>query len=189
MGLSTDMTANYLWWKSCRLTALSRLLVIAACLVLPGACSSDKSAEALFLDTLAAMEQAIEDRDINEFMEYVSESYQDAQGRSRKDIRRIAQLHVLRNRNLHIYRHVTQMAVVDEQYANTVIFVALAGQPIESVESLASMRAELMRFEVSFEFGEKWQVVSAQWQEWLSVTVSGSHCSEARNGQRGVIQA
>ena len=158
------MTSNYLSWNSCRLTALSRLVVIAACLVLPGACSSDKSAEALFRETLAAMEQAIEARDINEFMEYVSESYQDAQGRSRKDIRRIAQLHVLRNRNLHIYRHVTQLAVIDEQYANTVIFVALAGQPIESAESLASMRAELMRFEVSFEFGEKWQAVSAQWK-------------------------
>ena len=158
------MTVNYLSWNSCRLTALSRLLVIAACVVLTGACRRANSAEALFRDALEAMEQAIEDRDINEFMETISESYQDAQGRSRKDIRRIAQLHALRNRNLHIYRYATQMLVVDEQYANTVIFVALAGQPIESVESLASMRAELMRFEVSFEFGEKWQVVSAQWK-------------------------
>jgi hypothetical protein len=139
-------------------------LVICPAIFILGACSPDKSTEALFQETLAAMEQAMENRDVGEFMEYVSDGYQDPLGRSWDDIRRIAQLHVLRNRNLHIYRHVAQLTIVDEQYANIVIFVALAGQPIGSAESLANMRAELMRFEVSFQFNEKWQAVSAQWK-------------------------
>ena len=128
------------------------------------ACGKSKSAEELFGETLVSMEQAIENRDIGAFMSHISDRYEDRQSRNKKDIKRIAQLHVLGNRNLHIYSHVTQMSVTDDRYAELIVFVALAGQPIDSVDALKNIRAELMRFRVSFEYDEDWKATAAQWK-------------------------
>ena len=109
------------------------------------------------------MEQAIEQRNVDDFMDHINESYSDSQSRNRDDIRRIAQLHVLRNKNLHLFRHITSMDFVEDKSAQVVVLVALAGRPIDSVESLSSLKAELMKFHVRFIFDQQWTVVSADW--------------------------
>ncbi len=109
------------------------------------------------------MEESAQERDVDALMEHVSQDYRDSAGRTWGEIRRIAQIHFLQNRKLHIYKHVTQLDIVDEVSADAIILVAIAGQPIESAESLANMRAELMQFKVKFRFDEHWRMVSAEW--------------------------
>ena len=109
------------------------------------------------------MELAIEQRNIDDFMDHIDDSYSDNQSRNRDDIRSIAQLYVLRNKNLHLFRHVTSMDLVEDESAQVVVLVALAGRPIDSVESLSSIKAELMKFRVSFVFDQTWTAVSADW--------------------------
>jgi hypothetical protein len=90
------------------------------------------------------MEESAQQRDIDALMDHVSPDYQDSAGRTREDIRKIAQIHFLRNRKLHIYKHVTQLDMVDETFAEVIVLVAIASQPIKSVDALGNLRAELM---------------------------------------------
>ncbi len=126
-------------------------------------CGEDITPDELFRETLTTMETAVEKKDLSQFMEYISPQYQDSKSRNRDDIKNIARLHILRNRELHIYKHITQIDITNDQYAEAVILVAMAGQPIESAQSLIGLRADLMRFKVSFEFDQVWRVQSAQW--------------------------
>lgn len=132
-------------------------------LILLTGCDDPPTSEAMFRQTLKQMEQAIEQRDVDDFMGYISESYSDSRSRNRDDIRRIALLHVLRNKNLHLFQQVTRLDFVEDESARVVVLVALAGRPIDSVESLSSIKAELMEFRVSFVFDQKWTAVSADW--------------------------
>lgn len=127
------------------------------------ACDSPPSSEQLFRQTLSDMETSIQQGDVSAFLEFIDESYTDSRGRTREDIRRIAQLHVLRNRNLHLYHHVTRLEFVEDESADVNVLVALAGQPVASPASLANIRAELMQFDVQFDFDQQWKVVSASW--------------------------
>ena len=140
-----------------------RFFLIAAVSLTTVSCNDKFSSEEQFQQTLSGIELAMESRDIGEFMEFIDESYKDKQSRSWKDIRRIVQLHVLRNKKLHIFRHVSQMNIIEDESAEIVIFVAVAGQPIDSVESLANIRAELMKFRVEFVYEDDWKVISAEW--------------------------
>ena len=126
---------------------------------------SNNDPEALLHETLAAMAQAIEERNIKGFMNHISDDYLDSQSRTKTDIHNIARLHVLANRRLHVYRHIAQISVKDQQSAELVLLLALAGQPIDSADSLKNIRADLMRFQVYFAFTGKWQVLSAEWAQ------------------------
>ena len=126
-------------------------------------CSGGNDREAELRETLNAMETAMESRDISEFMDHVSDEYKDSQNRVATDIRRVAQIHALGNRNMHILSSIGQLSV-NEDFAEAVVFVAVAAQPIDSPESLANMRAELLRFRVEFEYHDQWLVSAAEWK-------------------------
>lgn len=127
-------------------------------------CSAEIDSETQFRNTLTIMEKAIENRHIDTFMDYIDPDYSDSQSRDRLDVQRIAQLHVLRNKNLHLFKHITELNLIEEESAYLEILVAIAAKPIESAESLISMRAELMQFQVSFQYQDDfWKVISAEW--------------------------
>ena len=126
-------------------------------------CSGENDREAELRETLEAMETAMESRDIGDFMDHVSGEYKDSQNRVATDIRRVAQIHALGNRNMHILSSIGQLSV-DEDFAEAVVFVAVGAQPIDSPESLANLRAELLRFRVEFEYRDQWLVSAAEWK-------------------------
>ena len=45
-----------------------------------------------------------------------------------------------------------------------VVFVAIAGQPIASAQSLATARAQLFRVRAEFAWDGQWQATFAEWQ-------------------------
>ena len=128
-----------------------------------GGCAGESDRGTELRETLEAMETAMESRDISEFMDHVSGDYKDSQNRVADDIRRVAQIHALGNRNMHILSSIGQMSI-DGDFAEAVVFVAVAAEPIDSPESLASMRAELLRFRVEFRYQDQWQVSAAEWK-------------------------
>lgn len=138
--------------------------IIIPLMMILSACSDERSVEEVFSETLMSMELAAQQKDVGEFMTFVSKIYSDSEGRSWHDIRRIAQIYFLRNKEIHIYKHITRLRFSNESTAEAVIFVALAGQPIDSVASISNIRAELMQFKVIFVFDETWQIRSAQWK-------------------------
>lgn len=136
---------------------------LAVCIVLASGCSRKVDDEDLLRGILSAMQQDIENGDLDKFMDHVSGNYLDARSYTRQDIRNLARLHILRNRTRHIFHQVTQMEINQGQHARAVVLVAMTGRPVESADSLRNMRAELMRFRVDFVFDDRWQVVSAEW--------------------------
>ncbi len=145
---------------------LVNLLTSLVLLLLAG-CSSDDLEPLQRLElTLEQMEQAAEQKDVGEFMEFVSKQYNDSADRNWRDVRAITQINFLRNRQLHIFYHVTNYDWLDEQNVIATILVALAGQPVTDPGILQQIRADLFRFDVVFQDqeDEQWQVVSAKWQ-------------------------
>lgn len=140
------------------------LSLAAGFLLFVAGCGERLTEEEQLRQTLAQMQTALQKRDISSFMEHIAEDYADDHGRTALDIRRIAQLHVLRNKNLHIFRHITQLDFSDSGQAQAVILVAVARQPIESLEALKNLRAELLEFKVRFVHADTWQATSAQWR-------------------------
>ena len=137
-------------------------LALLGIVFLLGACSEDFPLEDQLRQTIKNMELSAEQRQISDLMSNVSEQYSDNQGRGKNEIKRIAQLYMLQNKNLHILRHITQLQI-DEERAEAIVLVAVSGQPIDSIESLENIRAELMKFKLNFSFNEQWQLRSATW--------------------------
>lgn len=77
----------------------------------------------------------------------------------------IVAFHFLQNRGIHLLTRVSEVAVAPPGEARAVAFVAMAGTPIDSAATLADVRADLWRFDVTLreEDGE-WRVVRADWR-------------------------
>ena len=134
-----------------RLPGGKRFACVLVLALFAAGCGDDTTSEQRFRETLAEMDRAAEDRELADFMDHVSEEYTDSQGRTWEDIRRLAQLHLLRNRNLHVYRHVTQLDLVEDESARAVVLVALAGSPVKDTAGPRqhARRADAIRGRVS----------------------------------------
>ncbi len=139
------------------------IVLLVLCVLFTSGCSRKASDEELIRGILSAMQQNIENGELDKFMDHVSRDYLDGRAHAKQDIRNLARLHILRNRTRHLFHQVTQLQVSQAQHAQAAILVAMTGQPIESADSLRNLRAELMRFKVDFVFDDRWQVVSAEW--------------------------
>lgn len=131
--------------------------------VLSGGCSKERNDEELLKEALTDMEQHIENGDLGKFMDFFSDDYLDSRSNRKQDVRNLARLQILRNRNRHLFQQVTQIHVNEGRSAEAVIIVAMTGQSIDSATLLRNMRAELMKFKVEFVFDDRWRVISAEW--------------------------
>ena len=136
-------------------------VILAICLT---GCSDDISKEDQLAEALDEMQLAAENRKLGDLMEYVSKQYQDEDGRNWKDVRALAQLQFLRNKNLHTYKIIKNINLINENQAEIRLLVAIAGTPISDSDSLFNLRAEMMRFDITFAWQESWKVTSARWQ-------------------------
>lgn len=144
--------------------ALARRVFVAVALIMVGCGAPEQSPEARIKALIAAVEAAAEARDISGLKDLVSSRYQDRRGHDRQTALRIAQGLFIRNQKIHLLTVIRDMEIAGET-ASARILAAMAGRPIESVQSLVNIRAELMRFDVEFvrEDGE-WRVRSADWR-------------------------
>ena len=148
---------------------LSRfLLVLSVALLLAGCSGEETSQEQLLRNTIDQIQAAAENRQLGELMEHVSDNYKDARGRTRKEVRAISQLQFIRNPKIYTFKLVKSLALQDDLHATATVLVALAGTPIDNASALSGLRAELMRFDLKFEFDEQWQIVAAKWQRALA---------------------
>ena len=146
-----------------RAVSLGILLLLSAC------GREQQPLQAQLLSTIESIQQAAKDKDLGDLMQHVSTAYLDSEGRTWKDVQRIAQFEFFRHHRIYTYKLLKEMNIVGDEFANAVILVAIAGQPIDNIQQLTGqqlnrMRADLMRFDVAFTFAEHWQVSAARWQ-------------------------
>ena len=141
---------------------MSAVLLVVSC------SGEETSQEQLLKDTIDQIQDASENRQLGELMEHVSDDYRDARGRTWKEVRAISQLQFIRNPKIYTFKLIKSLALQDDRHATATVLVALAGTPIDNASVLSGLRADLMRFDLKFEFDEQWQITSADWQRALA---------------------
>lgn len=142
------------------------LAAIGAVALLLAACGGeDSSPDAGVRRALAAFEAAARARDVSAFVGHVSEAYADERGNDRQAVRQIAAFHLLRNQSIHTLTRIRSVAFDESGQAQVAALVAMAGTAIPDADVLATVRADLYRFDLTLreEQPGTWRVRSASW--------------------------
>jgi hypothetical protein len=146
---------------------MMRRFVVALAAYLIFACSGEPdSPETAVRAALAAVEAAATERDVDGVKAQISDAYKDARQNDKQALVQLAALHLLRNQAVYTFSRIQALEIEPAGTAQVQALVALAGRPIPDAEALATVRADLYRFDVTLREEEPgtWRVVSAAWQ-------------------------
>ena len=145
---------------------LSRASLLVVCLTL-AACSGDQtSAEDRVRALIDTVEQSVEAGSVRKAVHLLHADYKDPRHTGRQAAGRTLIGITQRHRNIHLFTLTKTVELTPQQdSATAVVFVAMTGIPVESVEALISVKADLYRFELALveEEGE-WRILSSRWQ-------------------------
>jgi hypothetical protein len=146
--------------------SLSRASLLVVCLTL-AACSGDQiSVEDRVRALIDAMEQSVEAGSVREAISFLHADYTDPWHTSRQAANRTLFGIMQRHRGIHLFTLTETVELTpQEDSATAVVLVAMTGVPVESVEALISVKADLYRFDIVLleEEGE-WRILSSRWE-------------------------
>ncbi len=139
--------------------------VLAALLVLVlAACSGQVTPEDRVRAWLEAGELAAEKRQLRVLRGMISSRYEDRKGRDRRALVRLLAAYFHRHRSVYLLTRIETIDLPGPDRAEVVLYAAMAGTPIDGVQSLADIRADLHRFELHLAEEEgDWKLVEAAW--------------------------
>lgn len=156
-------------------TAAARVLIRS---VIPGllvillaalsACSDDPyNPEQQVRDMISAGEETVEARSIKGVLDFISDNYQDNDGRRKQEIKQLIAGYILRNKSIHLLTRMQHVALNDDETrADVILYVGMAGVPVASVDQLVFTRADLYRFDLSLVLEEgDWRVARGSWHQ------------------------
>jgi hypothetical protein len=146
-----------------------RVLLISIgvlCTILSFGCGQNgDSPEQRIRDDLTALEQAAEEKDLGTLKGAILDSYNDNEGYDKKSVTQLIRLNFLRQQSIHLLTRIKSIELTDVTNANAVVYVAMAGRPLEDTGALVNLSADLFRFQVELvEQGGEWKVARAQWR-------------------------
>lgn len=147
-----------LWW---------RLVAVLIIPLLFAACGGEEDTpEAQVRRYLAEAEATVEARKITAIQGLISERYADSAKRTRQDLLRLIGGYFFRHKSIHLLSRIERLEISEEGRAEVVLYVAMAGSPIEGIEQLTAIRADLHRFELLLgqDNAGVWQLLSAGWR-------------------------
>ena len=108
---------------------------------------------------------AAEQKRLGTLRDMISEHYRDDQAQDKRAVENLLRLQFLRNESLHLFARIPSVTVTAPDRAQAIVLVAMAGVPIASVQELATLRADLHRFEIDFVLEKKkWGAQRAVWR-------------------------
>jgi len=134
---------------------MKRPIIFVALLFLLSACANneDVTPEQQIKQTLAAIEQGIEDRSLSQVIDHISDDYSDPYGRNKKNIKGLTQLQILKNQNIVILTRIKSIDI-DNGYASVELSAAMTARGID-------LNIEENRLKAN---SYKSSVVSSSWQ-------------------------
>lgn len=151
---------------TCRMCSASAkvIYVIGLALLLAG-CGADTSPEDRLKAAIAIFVEALENGEPREAGKVLHPAYQDARHPDRRGAVASLFWYTRQHRDIHLFTLVRDIDIdATSESARSGVLVAMAGVPIESVETLVSINADLYRFDVDWRHDEgEWRAVSAQW--------------------------
>jgi hypothetical protein len=143
-----------------------RRIIPLIVLLLAGCGGEPEDPAAKLRATIAAAEQAVEARSLKQAASYISPDYSDPHGNDRRSIARLLLGYLHRHSSIHLLIRIDELQLdPDGRHADVRLYAAMTGVPVESMEALVSVKADLYRFDMRFVAGDDgWQVVHADWR-------------------------
>lgn len=132
----------------------SLLIVFSSCcFLLLTSCSSDEpiDKDTRLLNTLKTMEEAMEEKRLDDFMEHIDDEFVSSKrGWNKKDIERLLRIRLLRNKTIHIHKNVKRTDWLDggEDQVEVEVVAALAGADF-SLTDLPTFNGDMIKFIVT----------------------------------------
>ncbi|MCG8588310.1 MAG: hypothetical protein MJE66_03390 [Proteobacteria bacterium] len=147
---------------------LRKTVILGLALGLLACGAGDETPEDAVRRTLAEAERSAEAKALGDFLDFVSDDYADAQGRDKEALKGVVAFYFLRQGPIHVLYRVEELTVsADARRADVTLLAGLASGPVSSLEELARLRADLLRFDLVFADADSngdWVVVSAAWE-------------------------
>jgi hypothetical protein len=135
-------------------------------LTLSGCSGQSDPAEVQIREMLSAMENAVQERSLEKVKSMVSPGYHDQLHPDRRAALRSLLFYYQGHTSIHLLTRVSGLSISDdEKSASLVVYVGMAGKPIENADYLVAVNADLFRFDIRLvnDDGE-WLVASSNWQ-------------------------
>ncbi len=109
--------------------------------------------------------QAAENRNTGEISDMLDLSYTDQKGYNKKNLLQLLRAYFFRHKNIHLFSKIREIRFITDNEAEITMYVAMGGQVIADLSALASLRADLYRFELDLVKADgDWLLRSAKWQ-------------------------
>lgn len=141
---------------------LASVVLLAA--LLPGC--RDDSPETRIRALLERVEQAAERKELRTLADLVSPDYSDERGQTRADVVELVRFALAGQEAVHLFSLAPRLRLVAHGRAEASVVCALTARPVQSLEELQRMSAEVWRFDLELaEDGRgEWKVVRAAWR-------------------------
>jgi hypothetical protein len=96
---------------------------------------------------------------------FVSDAYADEQGRDKHTVVQLLTQHLLRQGSVHLLTKTAEIRLLEFGSAQVDLLVAAAATPVEGLDDLSRIQADLYRFDLTFQQENgAWQLTTAQWR-------------------------
>ncbi len=129
------------------------------------ACGDESTPEEQVRATIDGMAEAVEARSVQRSADYLHDDYSDQWHPNRRAAVQSLFGYLRGHSDIHLFTLVRSIDVSEPgDSATAIVFVATAGVPVESLDALVSIKADLYRFDIEVvPADEHWQVAKARW--------------------------
>ncbi len=129
--------------------------LICCCFFLLTSCADDEpiDKDSRLTNTLKAMEIAIEEKRLDDFLENIDDDFKSSKrGWNKKDIERLMRIRLMRNKTIHIHKNVkrTDWLNEGEDQVEVEVVAAMAGTDF-SLTDLPTLNGDMVKFIVTFQ--------------------------------------
>ena len=108
--------------------------------------------------------EAAEDRSTDDLTELIDDSYLDDKAFNKIQLTRLIRLYFFRHKKIYLFTKIDSIEFFADNEALVTLRVAMAGSVISDVNALASLSADIYRFELELFKEKKWLLKRARWQ-------------------------
>ena len=137
--------------------------LLLSVLLLPGCSDGPDAPEAEIERFIDNGVEAAENRSVDGLSGLVHANYLDQQGRNRDQLGLLLRAYFFRHKSIHLFSRIDNIEILDENRANVVLHVAMAGTVISDVNALAALSARIYRFELQLIKQGDWLLRHASW--------------------------
>ena len=146
------------------MTRVIPMFALAALLGVTGCSKTPKTPEAAVRQTVSALEKAVEEKDVDAFMEHVHSSYRDPQNNHRRALRAMLAMRFFRQGSIHALVRVSDVKFPTKTTALAELAVAVAGTPLPEKGVLDGLRADIFDLNLTLRLDDdEWTVSNARW--------------------------